>query len=100
MSPVRLDVDTVGGLPTLPEPDAAVGKTEDTDGFGDALKAAIGDLEGVSKNADAKADGLVAGDVGLHEAMVAMEKADIALRVGTTVRNKLLEAYQTLSQVG
>jgi flagellar hook-basal body complex protein FliE len=29
-----------------------------------------------------------------------MEKADIALRVGTTVRNKLLEAYQTLSQVG
>ena len=100
MSPVRLDLDTVGGLPALPEPQTAKADAEDDGAFADALKAAIGDIEAVSAKADAKADGLVTGDVGLHEAMVAMEKADIALRVGTTVRNKLLEAYQTLSQVG
>jgi flagellar hook-basal body complex protein FliE len=97
MTPVRLDLDRVGSLPT-PEPTPT--RTGQSDGFGDELRAAIGDLEQVTAAADGSAEGLVAGEVGLHEAMVSMEKADIALRLGTTVRNKLLEAYRTLSQIG
>jgi flagellar hook-basal body complex protein FliE len=97
MTPVRLDLDRVGSLPTrqsTPSP------TEPSEGFGDKLRAAIGDLEEVTAAADGSAEGLVAGEVGMHEAMVSMEKADIALRMGTTVRNKLLEACRTLSQIG
>jgi flagellar hook-basal body complex protein FliE len=97
MTPVRLDLDRVGPLPT---PEATPSRTAPTEGFGDKLTAAIGDLEEVTAAADGSAEGLVAGEVGLHEAMVSMEKADIALRLGTTVRNKLLEAYRTLSQIG
>jgi flagellar hook-basal body complex protein FliE len=95
MTPIRLDLDRVGSLPT-PEPTP----TEPSTGFGDQLRAAIGDLEEATAAADGSAEGLVAGEVGIHEAMVSMEKADIALRMGTTVRNKLLEAYRTLSQIG
>jgi flagellar hook-basal body complex protein FliE len=97
MTPVRLDLDRVGSLPT-PEPQPT--PAEPSHGFGDALQSAIGDLEEVTAAADGTAEGLVSGEVGLHEAMVSMEKADIALRLGTTVRNKLLEAYRTLSQIG
>lgn len=39
---------------------------------------------------------LMSGQVELHEAMVRMEKADLMLKLGTTVRNKLLDAYQQL----
>jgi flagellar hook-basal body complex protein FliE len=97
MTPVKLDLDRVGALPTA-EP--APAKTEASEGFGDKLLSAIGDLETVTASADGSAEGLVSGEVGIHEAMVSMEKADIALRLGTTVRNKLLEAYRTLSQIG
>ena len=93
-----LNLDTIGSA--LPTKTPAVAETQDNDGFGPALQAALGELEATSAEADAKAEGMVAGEVGLHEAMVAMEKADIALRVGTTVRNKLLDAYRTLSQTG
>lgn len=99
MTPLRLDLDRVGGLPTTETPDAPT-RTEGGLDFGDKLRSAIGDLEQVAETADGSAEGLVAGEVGLHEAMVSMEKADIALRLGTTVRNKLLEAYRTLSQIG
>jgi flagellar hook-basal body complex protein FliE len=98
MTPIRLDIDRVDTPQSTPT------RTEDPSGsFGDKLTAAIGDLEEVAATADGSAgsaEGLVAGEVGIHEAMVAMEKADIALRMGTTVRNKLLEAYRTLSQIG
>jgi flagellar hook-basal body complex protein FliE len=98
MTPVRLDLDRVGT--PLPAAEPQPTKAEPTEGFDDTLRSAIGDLEQVTAAADGTAEGLVAGEVGLHEAMVAMEKADIALRLGTTVRNKLLEAYRTLSQIG
>jgi flagellar hook-basal body complex protein FliE len=74
--------------------------TEGTAGtaFGDRLEAAMADLEKTTTEADVAGEGLVTGEVDLHEAMVAMEKADLVLRVAGTVRNKVIEAYQQLVQ--
>jgi flagellar hook-basal body complex protein FliE len=66
--------------------------------FGERLEAAMADLETTTKEADAAGEGLVTGEVDLHEAMVSMEKADLVLRVAGTVRNKVIEAYQQLVQ--
>ena len=64
------------------------------------MHAAIADLETTATSADVTSEGLVTGEVDIHEAMVAMEKADLVLRVAGTVRNKVIEAYQQLMQAG
>jgi flagellar hook-basal body complex protein FliE len=66
--------------------------------FGDKLESAMADLEQTTTQADAAGEGLVTGEVDIHEAMVSIEKADLVLRVAGTVRNKVIEAYQQLVQ--
>ncbi len=39
------------------------------------------------------------GGGNLHETAIALEKADIAMRVATKVRNKLVEAYQEVMRM-
>lgn len=84
----------------LPELDKGASLEGDKGGFEAAIKSAISQASETAKTADADAEGLVRGDVDIHEAMVSMQKADLVLRLGTTVRNKLLDAYRQLSQTG
>lgn len=67
--------------------------------FGDQMLGLVEDLSDVAEDADDAGEGLISGRVELHQAMMTMEKANIALRVGATVRNKVLDAYRQLSQV-
>ena len=39
-------------------------------------------------------------DGDIHETMLAMEKADISLKYMVSVRNKLIEAYKEIMQMG
>ncbi len=64
--------------------------------FAQRMGKAFGAVEASAKASDQAADDLVAGKIDLHEALVQMEKADLTLKLGTTVRNKLLDAYQQL----
>jgi len=64
--------------------------------FGSRIKQAFAAVESSAKASDQASDDLVAGKIDLHEALVQMEKADLTLKLGTTVRNKLLDAYQQL----
>lgn len=64
-------------------------------GFADLLGKAIGQLQSVSDNADAKVNAMATGqDVELHEVMLAVETESIAMSLATTIRNKAVEAYQ------
>ncbi len=67
--------------------------------FGETLSAALQDMDATTKQADQTSNNLITGDVDIHEAMVSMEKADLVLKLGVSVRNKVLEAYRTLSQM-
>jgi flagellar hook-basal body complex protein FliE len=64
-------------------------------GFADLLGKAIGQLQAVSDNADAKVNAMATGqDVELHEVMLAVETESLAMSLATTIRNKAVEAYQ------
>jgi flagellar hook-basal body complex protein FliE len=76
----------------------AAGEATGKGAFGDHLAEALADLEESANKADTAGEGLVTGEVDLHEAMVAMEKADLTLRIAGTVRNKVIDAYQQLLQ--
>ena len=65
-------------------------------GFVDALTKAIGEVESLQKVADQNVNGLVtgAGDVTTHDAMIALEKADLAFNLMTQIRSKIVRAYE------
>ena len=67
--------------------------------FADALGQAIGQVEAAQQEGDAQAATAAAGGGNLHEVALAMEKADIALRVAAKVRNKLVDAYQEVMRM-
>lgn len=75
-----------------------VAGSEGTSGFAGRLHDAMQALETTAAQSDATGEALVAGEVDIHEAMVAMEKADLVLRMAGTVRNKVIDAYQQLMQ--
>ncbi len=59
---------------------------------------ALSDARELDHKATDAAEKFAAGDpsMGIHEVMIATEKANIAVRYATTLKNKALEAYRDL----
>jgi flagellar hook-basal body complex protein FliE len=68
--------------------------------FGDVLKQAVTEINQLQNSADRAITGVQLGQSGsIHEAMIAIEKADISFRAMMQVRNKILEAYQEIMRM-
>lgn len=81
-----------------PFPTPSVGRKEaEGPSFLETLAEKIGAVDGLQKEAMAASQELATGQTtGIHETMIALEKADIAFRFLTQVRNKALEAYREI----
>lgn len=65
--------------------------------FSSFLEKSVGELSHLLTDADRKATDLATGkSENLHETMIALEKADTALKLMMQVRNKALEAYHEI----
>jgi flagellar hook-basal body complex protein FliE len=68
--------------------------------FMDTLRNALNEVGKVQADADAKVAGLIHGNgEDVHTAMLAVEKADLTFQLMMQVRNKILAAYQEISQM-
>lgn len=67
--------------------------------FSTQLGDAIREVEALQQNADREATKVALGGGNLHETAIALEQADIAMRVATRVRNKLVETYQEVMRM-
>jgi flagellar hook-basal body complex protein FliE len=68
--------------------------------FSETLQDMFQDVNQAQVTADKATQSFVAGDpIQLHEVMLAVEKADIALRTATAFRNKIVEAYQEIMRM-
>jgi flagellar hook-basal body complex protein FliE len=77
---------------------APVSGTSET-GFGQQLGQAIDSLDKLQLDADGQANAIANGGGNLHEVALAFEKADVAMRLATKVRNKLVEAYTEIMRM-
>ena len=69
-------------------------------GFGTVLKDAIQDINKLQMDADAAITKVQVDKTGsIHEAMIALEKADISFRAMLQVRNKIIDAYQEVMRM-
>jgi flagellar hook-basal body complex protein FliE len=67
--------------------------------FADALGRAVADVDALQQGADAEARKVALGGGNLHETALALEKADVGMRLVTRVRNKVVEAYQEIMRM-
>jgi flagellar hook-basal body complex protein FliE len=67
--------------------------------FAAELGRALGEVEKAQLQGDAQAQKAALGAGNLHETTIALEQADIAMRVATKVRNKLVETYQEVMRM-
>lgn len=66
--------------------------------FGEVLNQAIESIEGMQQDVHAKIEGVITGGKGVvpHEAMITLEKADIAFQLMNQVRGKIVRAYEEI----
>ena len=95
--------NTIQGLPV---PDLGASATRPTvsssgqSDFFETLQGAMNQVEQLHTDAQGKVAGMLDGtgdDV--HSAMIAVEKAGLAFEMMVQVRNKIVQAYQTVSQM-
>ncbi len=69
-------------------------------GFSDALFKAVAEVNELHQNADKAVLNVQGGHTdSLHEAVIALEKADVSFRTMMAVRNKMIEAYQEIMRM-
>jgi len=68
--------------------------------FWGTLRNVLDQVQQVQKEADGKVTTLLTGTgEDIHTAMAAVEKADLAFQLVMQVRNKIVQAYQQISQI-
>ena len=67
--------------------------------FSEAVTDAVEALDETLSEADRQAARLAVGEGNLHETAIALEKADVAMRLAVRVRNKVVEAYQEIMRM-
>lgn len=92
---------SINGLnPNLPAPTATHKTAASSSGFGEQLKQAMQSVNETQLVADQAVEKLHSGQSGsLHETMIALEKADISMRLFVQLRNKAVEAYQEIMRM-
>lgn len=67
--------------------------------FAELLSEKLATANGIAQAADTEATKLVMGNGTVHGTMIALERADLTLRMVGKVRNKMIDAYQNLSRM-
>ncbi|MCG5054393.1 MAG: flagellar hook-basal body complex protein FliE [Myxococcales bacterium] len=75
----------------------AAGKGES---FGNVLTKAVGELDRLQLEADHEVKKVALGEGNLHEMALALEKANISMRLALKVKSKVLDAYQQVMRMG
>lgn len=71
-----------------------------TDSFSSMLGKFVGEVNGKQMDAASAVSNLQSGGpVPLHQAVIAMEEANVSFQLMVEVRNKLLEAYQEVMRM-
>jgi len=92
-------VEKVAGIGTG-VPQGVSGANEAAESFGRLLSQALDHLNRIQMEANASSARLAAGEpVDLHDVMLAVEEADLSLRLALQMRNKLMEAYQEINRM-
>jgi len=78
---------------------AAVSGGADTGAFADKLGALIEGVEDTAAEANTAINGMIDKSVDVHEAMLAITRAEQTFQLTVQIRNKLVQAYQEIMRM-
>ena len=80
-------------------PKAAAAATAGAPGFGDALHSILASVDNTAGEANTAVTGMLDGSGDVHDAMLALQRAQTTLEMTIQVRNKLVSAYQDIMRM-
>ena len=96
-SETEMVINNVAGLQ---RPEAPAAKETGGASFAKDLGKAVGELDKMQVDADQQANLVSQGAGNLQEVAIALEKADVAMRLAMKVRNKVVDAYNEIMRMG
>ena len=97
IAPIQAAVNPMGTDPVDNTPLVAAGNAVDFSGL---MKKALTDLNASQVSANDAIKNLASGgDDNLHDVIISMEQAGMTLQYAIEIRNKLLDAYQSVIQM-
>ena len=86
-----------GSLPKVGGSDAAA--TSGGAGFSDALGRVVDAVESTESQANSAVSGMLSGTTDVHDAMIALQRADLTMQFSVQIRNKLVQAYNEIMRM-
>ena len=85
-------------LPAIrPSTGSAAG--DGADSFGATLSSLLSSVEATAGEANTAVANMIAGTGDVHDAMIALQRAEMTMQLTVQVRNKLVQAYQDLMRM-
>jgi flagellar hook-basal body complex protein FliE len=99
-----MDMDDlrIGGISPVPLKKAGEGRSEVHDPISDFKKIlgrSIGEVNGLLQEANQSVQEMAAGKIDIHQAMTALEQANLSFRLMVQVRNKMIGAYEEIMRM-
>ncbi len=94
-----MQVDPSGKMGLLASPVANPPSTTSASQGKNIFQQMLTDINNQQHQADTQVQRSLLGETDIHEATLALEKADLSLRLLVQVRNKLVAAYEELSRM-
>jgi flagellar hook-basal body complex protein FliE len=84
---------------TTGKTDAVPSAAESSTSFADALKQFVEGAENNAGQANTAVTGMLDKSVDVHDAMIALQRAEMSLQLAVQIRNKLVQAYQDIMRM-
>jgi flagellar hook-basal body complex protein FliE len=94
-------IDAIGGIAPIPSVTKLPGSTTSAgqSSFGDALKDVLKSIDSSTGEANMKVGQMLDGTGDVHEAMLALQRADTMFQLTVQIKNKLVQAYQDVMKM-
>lgn len=90
-------LDLLNGIGKVNTPAVEKSKPENGESFADTLKNTINQLNDIQINKENALTDIATGQVkNLHQAAMAIDKAEISMKLALEIRNKAVQAYKEL----
>ena len=97
---MALPIDFVPGIaPTPAQGGSSTGSTPGGGGFAGALQSLLEAVDSTSGEANKAVAGMIQGTGDVHDAMIALQRAQSTLELTIQVRNKVVQAYQDIMRM-
>ncbi len=95
-----MKIDEIGIKPQVGTADNKQDNTKADGSFADILKKSLNEVNELQNRADDSIKSIAEGKMdNMQDAVIAIEKADVSLKLVTEIRNKAIEAYKEIMRM-